>query len=126
VHDERKMPRVERGGHSIYQSQNQFGPPQVRLGPLVPIISDFGDAQWINESQPQINPIQLDNYRGPEVILGTGWGSSADIWNFVVLLWNMVERTKKNLFGNIYSQEGTYMPRNHLAQMIALLGPPPV
>ncbi|KAK2623947.1 hypothetical protein QTJ16_006581 [Diplocarpon rosae] len=126
VHDERKMPRVDRGGHSIYQSQNQFGPLQVRLGPIVPIISDFGHAQWINESQPQINPIQPDNYRAPEVILGTGWGSSADIWNFGVLLWNMVEGTKKNLFGNIHSQEGTYMARNHLAQMIALLGPPPV
>lgn len=83
---ENPMLQIERDGYSIYQSHNQFGPLRVRLGPIVPVIADFGHAQWIDNSQPQINPIQPDYYRAPEVILGTGWGSSADIWNLGVLV----------------------------------------
>lgn len=37
----------------------------------------------------------------------------------------MLEGTNTNLFANIHSSDGKYMARNHLAQMIALLGPPP-
>ncbi|TVY71435.1 Serine/threonine-protein kinase SRPK [Lachnellula suecica] len=122
---ENPMFQMERDGYSIYQSHNQFGPLRVRLGPFVPIIADFGHAHWIDKSQPQINPIQPDCYRAPEVILGTGWGSSADIWNLGVLLWNMLEGMNTNLFTNINSRDGKYMARNHLAQMIALFGPPP-
>ncbi|KAH9216886.1 kinase-like domain-containing protein [Leptodontidium sp. 2 PMI_412] len=124
---ENPMLQMERDEYSIYQSHNQFGPLRVQLGPFVPVIADFGHANWIDNSQPQINPIQPDCYRAPEVILGTGWGSSADIWNLgvLVLLWNMLEGMNTNLFTNINSKDGKYMARNHLAQMIALLGPPP-
>ena len=37
----------------------------------------------------------------------------------------MLEGSNRNLFANIHSSEGNYMARNHLGQMIALLGPPP-
>lgn len=37
----------------------------------------------------------------------------------------MLEGTHTNLFTNIHSRDGKYMARNHLAQMIALFGPPP-
>ncbi|KAH7342930.1 CMGC protein kinase [Rhexocercosporidium sp. MPI-PUGE-AT-0058] len=67
------MLQMARDGYSIHQSHNQFGPLRVRLGP------------FIDNSRPQINPIQPDCYRAPEVILGAGWGSSADIWNLGVL-----------------------------------------
>lgn len=83
---ENPMVYKKRDRYSIYQSYNQFGPLRVRLGPIVPIIADFGHAHWIDDSQPQINPIQPDCYRAPEVILGTGWGPSADIWNLGVLV----------------------------------------
>jgi serine/threonine protein kinase len=134
----------ENDGYFVYQSHNQFGPLQVRLGPIVPAIADFGHAQWIDNSQPQINPIQSDYYRAPEVIMGVGWSSSADIWNLGALvcaaadffrrkladlviwqLWTMLEGPDTNLLANIHSSDGKYMARNHLAQMIALLGPPP-
>jgi serine/threonine-protein kinase SRPK3 len=78
---EHPMLQRKRDGYSIYQSHNQFGPARLQLGPIVPVIADFGHAQWINDSLPQIHPIQTDYYRAPEVILGVGWGSSADIWN---------------------------------------------
>lgn len=76
---ENPMLQKKRDKFSIYQSHNQFGPLQVQLSPIVPNIADFGHAQWINESEPQFNPIQPDYYRAPEVILGTGWSYSADI-----------------------------------------------
>ncbi|CZT42280.1 uncharacterized protein RSE6_02141 [Rhynchosporium secalis] len=122
---ENPMLQKERDGYSIYQSHNQFGQLRIRLGPIVPKVADFGHAQWITESEPQINPIQPDYYRAPEVILGIGWSYSADIWNLGVLLWTMLEGTGKNLFHDIHSSNGHYMAQNHLAQMIALLGLPP-
>ncbi|CZS88737.1 related to serine/threonine-protein kinase [Rhynchosporium agropyri] len=122
---ENPMLQKKRDGYSIYQSHNQFGQLRTRLGPIVPKIADFGHAQWITESEPQINPIQPDYYRAPEVILGIGWSYSADIWNLGVLLWTMLEGTGKNLFHHIHSSNGKYMAQNHLAQMIALLGLPP-
>lgn len=36
--------------------------------------------------QTGIYPIQPDHYRAPEVILGCGWDSKADIWNFGVMV----------------------------------------
>jgi hypothetical protein len=37
----------------------------------------------------------------------------------------MLEGSTTNLFTKIHSNEGNYLARNHLGQMIALLGPPP-
>ncbi|OQE22683.1 hypothetical protein PENFLA_c012G01675 [Penicillium flavigenum] len=62
-------------------------------------------------------------YRAPEVVLGYGWDFSADIWNFGVLVWNIIEGTE--LFTQVEDANGRYDPKSHLAEMIALLGPPP-
>lgn len=53
---------------------------------ILPKIADFGLARRGDSDQPQILPIQSDNYRAPEVILGTGWTYGADIWNLGVLV----------------------------------------
>ncbi len=37
----------------------------------------------------------------------------------------MLEGVGNELFTKIHSSDGTYLPGTHLAQMIALLGPPP-
>ncbi|CAG8345334.1 unnamed protein product [Penicillium salamii] len=47
----------------------------------------------------------------------------ADIWNLGVLLWDMIEG--KELFRHIHDQESRYSAKLHIAEMIALLGPPP-
>ncbi|KUM55653.1 hypothetical protein ACN42_g11594 [Penicillium freii] len=118
--------------HTTYQSYNGFGPMDVEdVGNVLPKITDFGSA-WLfvvdpetkSQNQPVITyPIQPNYYRAPEVILGYGWDSSADIWNFGVLVWNIIEGTE--LFTQVEDANGRYDPKSHLAEMIALLGPPP-
>ncbi|KAI2695856.1 hypothetical protein CBS147332_9241 [Penicillium roqueforti] len=79
--------------------------------------NDFGALDWTNlKNMP-------DHYRAPEVILGCGWDSKADIWNFGVMMWNIIECTE--LFQQVHNTDGRYDSKSHLAEMIALLGPPP-
>lgn len=118
---ENPMPRKIRDGRSIYLSHNNVGP--IMSYNILPKIADFGLARRGDSDQPQILPIQSDNYRAPEVILGTGWTYGADIWNLGVLIWNLMEG--KNLFTRIHTDRGEYRSQLHLAEMIALLGPPP-
>ncbi|KAL5361430.1 protein kinase [Aspergillus floccosus] len=121
------------GGRTIYRCHNDFGPLDGRdIKNLVPKIADFGLAARLDEpdsrdgvvgKQLGIYPIQPDVYRAPEVILGCGWDFKADIWNFGVLLWNILG--SQELFKQVYDADGKYEARSHLAEMIALLGPPP-
>ncbi|KAI9748418.1 MAG: hypothetical protein M4579_007232, partial [Chaenotheca gracillima] len=96
-----------------------FGP--LRSAKIPPKIADFGTAQ--PEDRFRIHPIQPASYRAPEVLLGTGWSYSADIWNLGVMIWNLLEN--RDLFTPQIQAGGPYSPAAHLAEMIALLGPPP-
>ncbi|KAJ6155144.1 hypothetical protein N7470_005710 [Penicillium chermesinum] len=116
------MPRKTRDGHRVYLSKNDFG--SLRSYYILPKITDFGLAH-LQEDISVLNrhPIQPDDYRAPEVIVGAGWTYSADIWNLGVLMWNLLER--RDLFSMTHDSQGNYNPAAHLAEMIALLGPPP-
>lgn len=81
---ENPMPRKFKDGRSIYLSHNEFGP--LRSYYILPTITDFGAAQRGDSAGPKIHPIQPDHYRAPEVILGTGWSYSVDIWSLGVLV----------------------------------------
>ncbi|PMD34189.1 CMGC protein kinase [Hyaloscypha variabilis F] len=118
---ENPMPRKIKDGRSIYLSHNDFGPPKS-FG-ILPKIADFGLAQSGEGSEPLMHPIQPPLFHAPEVLLGTSWTYSADIWNLGVLIWNMMEG--RDLFAHIRSSQGDYDVRAHLAEMIALLGAPP-
>lgn len=140
--------------HTTYQSYNGFGPMDVKeIGNILPKINDFGsgwpldvvDLETKSQNEPVITyPIQPNYYRAPEVVLDYGWDFSADIWNFGVLVrssniyapihdvqtnllvskvWNIIEGTE--LFTQVEDANGRYDPKSHLAEMIALLGPPP-
>ncbi|KAK9581680.1 hypothetical protein V6Z96_004914 [Aspergillus fumigatus] len=122
-----------KGGRIIYRCHNDFGALDGRdIKNLIPKIADFGLATRLDKLDSQdgvvgkqlgIYPIQPDFYRAPEVILGCGWDFKADIWNFGVLLWNILG--SQELFKQVYDADGKYEARSHLAEMIALLGPPP-
>jgi serine/threonine protein kinase len=83
-------------GRTIYRCHNDFGALNGReIKNMVPKIADFGLATRLDKpstrngmvgEQVGIYPIQPDHYRAPEVILGCGWDSKADIWNFGVLV----------------------------------------
>ncbi|PGH02550.1 CMGC/SRPK protein kinase [Blastomyces parvus] len=106
----------------VYRCHNDFGP--LRGLKSIPQIVDFGlAARLVGEDDYGFYPIQADPYCAPEVILGLGWRMSADIWNFGALLWDMI--AGKELFRQIGDGKGHYDAKAHLAEMIALLGPPP-
>ncbi|EFR00913.1 CMGC protein kinase [Nannizzia gypsea CBS 118893] len=114
--------KIDSTGRPVYRCHNDFGP--LRKLRNIPKIVDFGHSvKFDSEDDLMIQPIQPDHYRAPEVILGCGWGMSTDIWNLGVLLWDIFEN--KELFRLVYDANGQYNAKGHLAEMIALLGPPP-
>lgn len=81
------MARKHVDGRIVYRCHNDFGPVyEGRLGSLIPQITDFGSAQRGDRAAKFLYPIQPNEYRAPEVILGIGWTYSTDMWNFGVLV----------------------------------------
>ncbi|KAE8131512.1 kinase-like protein [Aspergillus pseudotamarii] len=114
--------KIDSTGRPVYQSRNDFGP--LKSLRSIPQLVDFGLATRLEKDDDWgVWPIQPDYYRAPEVVLGNGWQMPADVWNFGVLLWDMIEG--KELFRHIYNRQGHYDAKIHIAEMIALLGPPP-
>ncbi|PWY66375.1 kinase-like protein [Aspergillus sclerotioniger CBS 115572] len=114
--------KIDSTGQPVYQSRDDFGP--LKSLRSIPQLVDFGLTTRLEEDDDWgVWPIQPDHYRAPEVILGNGWQMSADIWNLGVLLWDLIGR--KELFQHIHDQEGRYDAKLHIAEIIALLGPPP-
>ncbi|KAJ9309560.1 hypothetical protein DTO217A2_850 [Paecilomyces variotii] len=114
--------KIDSTGRPVYQSRNDFGP--LKSLRSIPQLVDFGLATRLEEDDDWgVWPIQPDHYRAPEVVLGIGWQMPADIWNFGVLLWDMIGG--RELFRHIHDQEGRYDAKLHIAEMVALLGPPP-
>ncbi|KAL3466095.1 kinase-like domain-containing protein [Aspergillus heterothallicus] len=74
------------------------------------VLSDFGSA-------PNI-------YRSPEVMLKTDWSYPVDIWNVGVTVWNLFEG--KHLFYGDDPDGKGYSTRAHLAEVVGILGPPPL
>lgn len=81
---ENPMPRKIKDGRLIYLSHNDFGP--LKSFRMLPKIADFGLAQSGDSLEPLRYPIQPPLFHAPEVLLGTGWTYSADIWNLGVLV----------------------------------------
>lgn len=79
------MARKTKDGHYVYLSHNDFG--ELRSYYVLPKITDFGLAhKQEDDSVLNRHPIQPDEYRAPEVILGAGWTYSAGIWNLGLLI----------------------------------------
>ncbi|KAI1123234.1 kinase domain protein [Nemania abortiva] len=109
-------------GRVTFLSQNDFGP--LRGSRLLPELGDFNLAfPGLGGGLGHLSPIQSHRYRAPEVLLGTPWTYSADIWNLGLLLWNLLEGL--TLFDRPAGEDGEYDAHVHLAKMISLLGHPP-
>lgn len=79
------MPCKKLGNRTVYLCHNDFGPVMKGLGNMIPQITDF-DLSQRGDKNLLIHPIQPDELRAPEVLLGTGWSYSADMWNFGVIV----------------------------------------
>ncbi|XWW93606.1 hypothetical protein V2A60_001540 [Cordyceps javanica] len=114
------LPQKIDENRTIYLSRNNYGPLLRPTG--IVQIGDFGLS--VSGKMEHTGCIQAEAYRAPEVILDAGYGYSADIWSLGVMLWDLIEGNR--LFDPISSQNGDdYDDLSHLAQITALLGPPP-
>ncbi|KAF8993902.1 kinase-like domain-containing protein [Cyathus striatus] len=88
-----------------------------------PILCDFGEARFGQSTYTDI--IQPYQYRASEVILGIPWSYSMDIWNVGVLMWHIFEGKQMFTAKNPQSEDED-SSLHRLAQMVSLIGNPPV
>ncbi|KAJ2879006.1 serine/threonine protein kinase, CMGC [Coemansia aciculifera] len=95
-------------------------PSSARLQGLRVKIADLGNATWSDHHFTE--DIQTRQYRSPEVIIGSRWDATADMWSCACVLFELL--TGDYLFephsGNRYSKD-----EDHMAQIIETLGPVP-
>ncbi|GKZ59520.1 hypothetical protein AnigIFM49718_005402 [Aspergillus niger] len=115
---ERPSPRKLADGVPVYASR-RFGLPRS-FGRAV--LSDFGSAVRGDESRD--HDAQPAVYRSPEVMLQVEWSYPVDIWNVGVMIWDLFEG-KHMFYGEDPDGKG-YSTRAHLAEVIGLLGHPPL
>jgi len=84
-------------------------------------VVDLGNACWVNEHFTE--EIQTRQYRSPEVIIGAGYDTSADVWSSACMFFEVA--TGDYLFdpqsGRNYTRD-----EDHLALMSELMGPVPL
>ncbi|KAJ5399741.1 hypothetical protein N7465_010230 [Penicillium sp. CMV-2018d] len=111
-------PRKIVNGFPVYASR-RFDLPKV-FGRAV--LSDFGSA--VRGDERRNHDAQPNVYRSPEVMLKTDWSYPVDIWNVGVMMWDLFEG-KHLFYGNDPDGKG-YSTRAHLAEVMGILGPPPL
>ncbi|KAI2802523.1 SRSF protein kinase 2, partial [Blomia tropicalis] len=84
-------------------------------------IGDLGNACWVNKHF--CDDIQTRQYRSPEVIVGAGYDTSADMWSVACLAYELA--TGDYLFDPKKSRQFS-RDEDHLARIIELLGPVPL
>ncbi|RAK71838.1 putative protein kinase [Aspergillus fijiensis CBS 313.89] len=97
---------------TIYKSLGFLSPGGL------PILADFGEARFGDKKQN--GDIMPNVYRAPEVILRSCWDYKVDIWNIAMVVNIVSSRTLIN--GK--NPDGIFDDRVHIAELIALLGPP--
>lgn len=78
------IPGKVRNDRTVYFSQYDLGP--LKSFRMLPKLGDFGLSERPRGPELLRHPIQPSLFQAPEVILGTGWSYSADIWNLGVLV----------------------------------------
>ncbi|KAI2008617.1 hypothetical protein LOZ39_005583 [Ophidiomyces ophidiicola] len=94
----------------------------------LPFLCDFGEARFTDEDGfgAAGEDIMPDVYKAPEVMLQMKWDEKVDIWNMVMVVWQLV--TGKTLFKGKNKMDDLVFQddRVHLAEICALIGQPPV
>ncbi|KAJ5782070.1 hypothetical protein N7457_003844 [Penicillium paradoxum] len=111
-------PRKTVNGIPVYLSRRFDLPRQFGMA----VLSDFGSA--VRGDERRNHDAQPDVYRSPEVMLRTDWSYPIDIWNVGVMVWDLFEG-RHLFYGNDPDGSG-YTTRAHLAEVMSILGPPPL
>ncbi|CAI4213688.1 unnamed protein product [Parascedosporium putredinis] len=115
---ESPSPRKFVDGSPVYMSR-RFGLPKD-FGRV--ILSDFGST--VRGDLKRNHDAQPDVYRSPEVMIKAAWSYPIDIWNVGAMIWDVFEGG--HLFHGQDPTDKGYTTRAHLAEVIGLLGPPPL
>ncbi|KAJ5558026.1 kinase-like domain-containing protein [Penicillium sp. DV-2018c] len=86
----------------------------------LPVLADFGEAR-VGDKEHN-DDIMPNAYRAPEVILRSSWGYKVDIWNVAMVAWDIVS---SHTLVNGKNPDNIFDDRVHMAELVALLGPPP-
>ncbi|TFJ87661.1 hypothetical protein NSK_001011 [Nannochloropsis salina CCMP1776] len=81
------------------------------------VVVDLGNACWTHKHFSE--DIQTRQYRSPEVLIGSKYGTSADIWSMACLIFELMTG---DLLFNPRAGENYGRNEDHLAQMMELLG----
>ncbi|OSS54757.1 hypothetical protein B5807_00754 [Epicoccum nigrum] len=102
---------------STSKEKSAEGSPDIAFETISVKIADLGNACWVGHHFT--NDIQTRQYRSPEVILGSKWGASTDVWSMAAMTFELI--TGDYLFD---PQSGTKYGKDddHIAQIIELLG----
>ncbi|PWY78378.1 U4/U6 small nuclear ribonucleo protein PRP4 [Aspergillus heteromorphus CBS 117.55] len=89
-------------------------------GDGLPRLSDFGEARYGDEYHDE--SIMPDYYRAPGVILKSSWDYKVDVWSVGMVAWDIVS-PRTLIQGSTI--DGIFDDGAHIAELVALLGPPP-
>ncbi|KAH9819219.1 kinase-like domain-containing protein [Melampsora americana] len=84
-------------------------------------IADLGNASWITNHFT--DDIQTRQYRSPEAILGSSWGTPVDVWSASCMIFELL--TGDYLFNPDAVSKRYTKDDDHIAQIIELVGPFP-
>ncbi|OJJ46497.1 hypothetical protein ASPZODRAFT_66697 [Penicilliopsis zonata CBS 506.65] len=90
-------------------------------GDGLPLLGDLGEARFGDEEN--CDNIMPDYYRAPEVILKSNWSYKVDIWSVAMVAWDIVSPNTV-IQGQV--RDGIFDDGVHIAELVALLGPPPL
>ncbi|PGH28761.1 CMGC/SRPK protein kinase [[Emmonsia] crescens] len=104
--------------HIIYTSR------RVSLSKALPLLCDFGEARLFSEAGTPGEDIMPNVYKAPEVIMQMEWDYKVDVWNVAMVVWHSL--TGRPLFNGRSADGKIQDDRIHMAEMVALMGPPPL
>lgn len=116
-----KSSRQGQGKHGVLSIGSAYEPnPDRSFASGKVKLVDFGNACWTTKHFTE--DIQTRQYRAPEVLLGCGYDTKADIWSLACLVFELA--TGDFLF-DPHSGPDYDRDEDHVALMIELLGPVP-
>ncbi|PYI21820.1 kinase-like protein [Aspergillus violaceofuscus CBS 115571] len=104
----------------ILEDRTIYTTSHLPAGDGLPLLSDPGEARFGDEDHSE--SIMPDYYRAPEVMLKSNWDYKVDIWSVGMVAWDLVS-PNTIIEGKVI--DGIFDDGAHIAELVALLGPPP-